>query len=135
MLETVMNCRVGKRPSEVAEAVAQSKTHLEAPEYIEPDSAASWLKENAAQQASGVRQAIFPVSKDLLAQLLALPEGAKVLGATSDPADPWQVRLVVEHEGLKPVPPGCPLPVVHPQYRERRVEKNVDFVGWGQSER
>lgn len=73
----------------------------------------------------------FDCSLDVLAQLIGLPEGARIKHIQMQPyrmtGNPC-CRVVVEHADIPPVGQGDAIPQVSPQIRVS--EKYPEFCGW-----
>lgn len=81
----------------------------------------------AHRDAEPKRHRVFRVSHELLAEVLLLPPGTKVV-ATADDAPFGRLLVKIEHPDFPPVPAGHAIPEVQPRYTTVSAPK---FVGWG----
>jgi hypothetical protein len=75
----------------------------------------------------------FQVSRELLCEVLLMPNGVKVLGLTYDPQyDRFEVSVEGDKDsGLRMTRSGFPITSISPQYQYDNQTNKSEFVGWG----
>jgi hypothetical protein len=74
------------------------------------------------------RVRIFRVSHELLAEVLMLPAGTKIVGVSEQPFFfSGELAIKVEHPAFDPVPPVKAIPEYAPMYSQVTTPK---FDGW-----
>lgn len=73
----------------------------------------------------------FTISGALLAKLMHLPEGAKILRLREHPDMAWgraDLEVMVTHDGLPEVKDGDVVPVVYPRFTS--IDGKVSLSSW-----
>lgn len=73
----------------------------------------------------------FTISGQLLAELLRMPSGTRVVRVRESPDIVYgqaDIEVMVEHESLPPIEMGQIVPVVHPLYHSK--DGVISMVSW-----